>query len=144
MFPSWTADRVQSSAGYARAAIGVHCHAPGTTPPPTPTARHLRCSSMDRSGSANNGSEFGGGGVVGAATMTGRANTAPWSNDKESPNNEDDSNEDDGDNASPAKVTDPLAPRLANNEVSCVESRELFTKKCVESEIISISFLICK
>ncbi|XP_020797846.1 sodium-dependent serotonin transporter isoform X1 [Drosophila serrata] len=76
---------------------------------------------MDRSGSANNGSEFGGcggggGASVGAATTTGRANNAPWSNDKESPNNEDDSNEDDGDNASPAKVTDPLAPRLANNE----------------------------
>ncbi|KAH8301750.1 sodium-dependent serotonin transporter [Drosophila kikkawai] len=74
---------------------------------------------MDRSGSANNGSEFGGGGGVvsaSAATMASRTNTAPWSNDKESPNNEDDSNEDDGDNASPAKVTDPLAPRLANNE----------------------------
>lgn len=45
------------------------------------------------------------------------ASTAtPWGN-KESPNNEDDSNEEDGDTATPAKVTDPLAPRLANNEV---------------------------
>lgn len=46
------------------------------------------------------------------------ATTTPWSNNKESPPNEDDSNEDDTDNATPAKVTDPLAPKLTNNEVS--------------------------
>lgn len=50
------------------------------------------------------------------------ATATPWGN-KESPNNEDDSNGDeDGDNTTPAKVTDPLAPRLANNEVSPASS----------------------
>ncbi|XP_073848673.1 serotonin transporter [Musca autumnalis] len=52
---------------------------------------------------------------------------SPWSNNKESPPNEDDSNEDDTDNATPAKVTDPLAPKLINNErvlvVSVTERR---------------------
>lgn len=44
--------------------------------------------------------------------------TTPWSNNKESPTNEEDSNEDDTDNATPAKATDPLAPKFTNNEVS--------------------------
>lgn len=64
-----------------------------------------------------------------AATTTVTNNTAgtttsPWSNNKESPPNEDDSNEDDTDNATPAKVTDPLAPKLTNNEVSVRKVRE--------------------
>ncbi|XP_061401888.1 sodium-dependent serotonin transporter-like, partial [Musca vetustissima] len=61
--------------------------------------------------------------TVGTTTTT----TSPWSNNKESPPNEDDSNEDDTDNATPAKVTDPLAPKLTNNErvlvVSVTERR---------------------
>ncbi|XP_033254385.1 sodium-dependent serotonin transporter-like [Drosophila miranda] len=70
---------------------------------------------MERSASVNNSSEFGGG--HSSASTAGRSTATPWTNNKESPNNEDDSNEDDGDIlATPAKVTDPLAPRLANNE----------------------------
>lgn len=80
---------------------------------------------MDRgssnSSSKNNSTEFsqhaGGAGATATAT-TSTATATLWGNNKESPNNEEDSNEDDGDNATPAKVTDPLAPRLANNEVS--------------------------
>lgn len=82
---------------------------PGTAPPPLSRPTHHK---MDRSGSSD---------FAGAAATTGRSNPAPWSDDKESPNNEDDSNEDDGDHTTPAKVTDPLAPKLANNEVSYLD-----------------------
>lgn len=52
-------------------------------------------------------------------TTANNSTTTPWSNNKESPPNEEDSNEDDTDNAAtPAKVTDPLAPKFTNNEVS--------------------------
>ncbi|XP_017835608.1 sodium-dependent serotonin transporter [Drosophila busckii] len=68
-------------------------------------------SNMDRS--KNNSAEFA---HNVAATSAASTTATPWGNNKESPNNEDDSNEDDGDNATPAKVTDPLAPRLTNNE----------------------------
>lgn len=70
---------------------------------------------MDRS--KNNSLEFGKNSTASAAAAA--VMSAPWANNKESPTlpNEDDSPEDDADNATPAKVTDPLAPRLANNEV---------------------------
>lgn len=84
-------------------------------------------SNMDRSmsSSKNNSTEFG---HNAAATSASTATATPWSNNKESPNNEDDSNEDDGDTATPAKVTDPLAPRLANNEASGIHFN--FRRSC--------------
>lgn len=71
---------------------------------------------MDRS--KNNSLEFGNNTT--ASAVAAAAMSAPWANNKETSAqpNEDDSPEDDADNATPAKVTDPLAPKLANNEVS--------------------------
>lgn len=77
---------------------------------------------MDRSKRNNSNScEFANNLATNSSSATAAANnstTTPWSNNKESPPNEEDSNEDDTDNATPAKATDPLAPKLTNNEVS--------------------------
>ncbi|XP_017478666.1 PREDICTED: sodium-dependent serotonin transporter-like [Rhagoletis zephyria] len=87
---------------------------------------------MDRS--KNNSLEFGKNSAASAANAG--AMSAPWANNKESASqpNEDDSPEDDADTATPAKVTDPLAPKLANNErvlvVSVTErTRETWSQK---------------
>lgn len=84
---------------------------------------------MDRTKRNNSSScEFANNLATNASSTTTTANnstTAPWSNNKESPPNEEDSNEDDTDNASPAKVTDPLAPKYTNNEV--IVSKHLIT-----------------
>nr|XP_014102037.1 sodium-dependent serotonin transporter [Bactrocera oleae]XP_036230703.1 sodium-dependent serotonin transporter [Bactrocera oleae] len=87
---------------------------------------------MDRS--KNNSLEFGNNTT--ASAVAAAAMSAPWANNKETSAqpNEDDSPEDDADNATPAKVTDPLAPKLANNErvlvVSVTErNRETWSQK---------------
>lgn len=86
-----------------------------TTPQPAQAETQTPGVNMDRSSSKNNSSEFGHNAAASSAAIS---TATPWGNNKESPNNEDDSNEDDGDTATPAKVTDPLAPRLTNNEAS--------------------------
>ncbi|XP_037944235.1 sodium-dependent serotonin transporter-like [Teleopsis dalmanni] len=78
---------------------------------------------MDRS--KNNSTEFGNNSMKAAAVPTTNNTTAPWTNNKESStNNEDDSNEDDADTSTPAKVTDPLAPKLNNERVMVVSVTE--------------------
>lgn len=79
---------------------------------------------MDRS--KNNSSEFGNRSLAttNVTSTTNSNSTAPWNNKETTLPNEDDSNEDDADTATPAKVTDPLAPKFTNNEVGGTLTRQ--------------------
>lgn len=111
------------SVGLARLVPRSAYLAPTATSPQAETAVSTQragteITDMDRSSSKNNSTEFSGSQHAATAAGATTATATPWCNNKESPNNGEDSNDDDGDNATPAKVTDPLAPRLASNEAS--------------------------